>query len=150
MQNRKPSDQSMRLALNHGVGLTRAIRILGCLLIIAGAGCARHHTYIDPNGNVTTVGHQPFWGPSRVPNQTVVASDVATQVQGGKLVAQAPNQGQAIVGVVNPAIPEAVIVQNPGNGSTSEPSLSDTGPAGANAPPTQITGGIPQNSTIKR
>lgn len=130
----------------------RACPLLISIAIVSGQGCARHHTYIDPNGNVTTVGHQPFWGPSRVPNQSVIAADVSTQVQGGKVVSSGQTQGQAIVGgVVNPAIPEAMIVQNPGNPSSGgEPVLSNTGAANADAPATQISGGISKNPDSTR
>lgn len=130
------------------VPLSRVCPLLISVTIVLGQGCARHHTYIDPNGNVTTVGHQPFWGPSHVQNQSVITADVSTQVQGGKIVSSGQTQGQAIVGgVVNPAIPEAIIVQNPGNPSASgEPILSNTGAANADAPATQISGGISKNS----
>lgn len=125
-----------------------------CLFTVTLVGCARHHTYIDSNGNVTTVGHQPFWGPSKVNQDTVVMSNLPTQVQGGKVIS-APVQSQNTLvagGVSNSTIPEAVVVQHPGNlgvPSPGEPGLSDTGVA-SGAPATQVSGGISSANTPNR
>jgi hypothetical protein len=127
-------------------GAARICFIAVCTLVFA--GCARHHSYIDPNGNVITVGHQPIWGPKQVQQESVIVSQIPTHVEGAKVVATAPAaNANTVVGVVNPAIPEAVIVNaQPSKGA--EPGLTVTGAgsatnsAAADAPPTQISGGI--------
>lgn len=143
--NRNLNRQNLRLS---------GFCLLASLLIFS-PGCAKNHSYIDPNGNVVTVGHQPFWGPKQVHQQAVVVSPIPTHVDGAKIVASAPSSNSnTVVGVVNPAIPEAVVVnqQAPVAGS-SEPGLTVTGAnatsnaAPADAPPTQISGGINRSAT---
>ena len=116
---------------------------LAIFLIFAGiSGCAKNHYYIEPNGQVTTVGHQPFWGPTRVNPDPVHLTEVPTTIAGAKVVSSAHSSGSATVGVVNPAIPEAVVVQQPVNaGSTAEPGLVSSG-ASSDAPATQVSGGV--------
>lgn len=150
---RKKSNQPVKLNRTR-----RNLRLTGfCLLaslLIFSPGCAKNHSYIDPNGNVVTVGHQPFWGPKQVQQQAVVVSQIPTHVDGAKIVASTPSaNSNTVVGVVNPAIPEAIVVNQPTPASGgSEPGLSVTGAgtssnvAPADAPPTQISGGIPRSA----
>ena len=123
-------------------------------ILLSSPGCAKNHSYIDPNGNVVTVGHQPFWGPKQVQNPSVVVSPIPTHVDGAKIVATPPSSNSnTVVGVVNPAIPEAVVVNQPTPAAGgSEPGLTVTGTgattnaAPADAPPTQISGGITRSA----
>ena len=62
---------------------------LAIFLIFAGVtGCAKNHYYIEPNGQVTTVGHQPFWGPTRVNPDPVHLTEVPTTIAGATVVRQ--------------------------------------------------------------
>ncbi|MBI1324703.1 hypothetical protein GC170_16165 [bacterium] len=103
-------------------------------------GCAKNHYYIEPNGQVTSVSHQPFFGLKKNSPETVQMAAVPTEVQGAKVITVAPSAPvqSAQVGVVNPAIPEAVVVQPPANqGVLGEPPLINGGSNG-----TQVSGGI--------
>lgn len=123
---------------------SRPVLLQICLMIafIASSGCARNHYYIEPNGQVTSVGHQPFWGPTRGTPAAVQMAEVPTTIAGGKVVASAPTANSATVGVVNPAIPEAIVVQQPANaGSVSEPGLV-TSSGSEDTPATSVSGGV--------
>lgn len=128
-----PTIKSNRLmALRHVVVLG-----LGCQSF---TGCAKNHYYIEPNGQVTSVSHQPFFGLKKGTPETVQMAAVPTEVQGAKVITVAPAAPvqSAQVGVVNPAIPEAVVVQPPANqGVLGEPPLMNGGTTG-----TQLSGGI--------
>lgn len=123
---------------------SRPVLLQSCLLIsfFAASGCARNHYYIEPNGQVTSVGHQPFWGPTRGNPAPVQMAEVPTTIAGAKVVASAPASNSATVGVVNPAIPEAIVVQQPANaGSVSEPGLV-TSNGSDDVPATSVSGGV--------
>lgn len=113
-----------------------------CLAFAAASGCAKNHYYIEPNGQVTSVSHQPFFGLRKHSPEAVQMAAVPTEVQGGKVISVAPaNPGMsAQVGVVNPAIPEAVVVQPPANqGVIQEPPLVN---GSLDSSGTQVSGGI--------
>jgi len=133
--NTAPKHESNRFsAIRHAV-------ILG-LVCHGSFGCAKNHYYIEPNGQVTSVSHQPFFGLKKNAPDTVQMAAAPTQVQGAKVITVSPAAPvqSAQVGVVNPAIPEAVVVQPPANqGVIAEPPLVN-GAQGANG--TQISGGI--------
>lgn len=110
------------------------------------AGCARNHYYVEPNGQITTVSHNPFWGPQKGTQQVVQVAEIPTTVAGAKVVS-APQQQIVTSGggstVVNPAIPEAVVVHQPSNGgSSAEPGLVNTGEGSTASTGTQVSGGI--------
>ena len=109
---------------------SRPVLLQICLMIafIASSGCARNHYYIEPNGQVTSVGHQPFWGPTRGNPAAVQMAEVPTTIAGGKVVASAPTANSATVGVVNP-------------GSVSEPGLV-TSSGSEDTPATSVSGGV--------
>lgn len=109
-------------------------------------GCARNHYYVEPNGQVTTVSHNPFWGPKKGTQQAVQVAEIPTTVAGAKVIS-APQQQIVTSGggatVVNPAIPEAVVVHQPTNGgSSAEPGLINTGESSTASTGTQVSGGI--------
>lgn len=117
-----------------------------CMLVIGSSfsclGCARNHTYIEPNGQVTTVSRDPLFGLRKHSPDTVQMAAVPTEVQGAKVVTVTPAPAGQVsqIGVVNPAIPEAVVVQPPAaRGTVAEPPLIN-GATGANG--TQVSGGI--------
>lgn len=119
---------------------------LSCMLLASLStsffGCARNHTYIEPNGQVTTVSRDPLFGLRKQSPETVQMAAVPTEVQGAKVVtiSPAPAGQSSQIGVVNPAIPEAVVVQPPASrGAVSEPPLIN-GAAATNG--TQVSGGI--------
>lgn len=124
------------------LAVSRAIRFAFAASILASGGCARNHYYIDPNGQVTTVGHNPIWGRTKVTPETVQVTEVPTTVAGAKIVSKPSSQTAIAGGVVNPAIPEAVVVQQPaGAANAAEPGLLNTGDE-SGASSTQISGGI--------
>jgi|LakMenE01Jun11ns_1017448.scaffolds.fasta_scaffold9725599_1 hypothetical protein len=123
---------------------SRPFLLQSCLLIafVATSGCARNHYYIEPNGQVTSVGHQPFWGPTRGTATPVQMAEVPTTIAGAKVVSSAPTANSATVGVVNPAIPEAIVVQQPANaGAAAEPGLI-TSSGSDDVPATSVSGGV--------
>lgn len=121
---------------------SHVIRFAFAVSLLASGGCARNHYYIEPNGQVTTVGHNPIWGRSKVAPETVQMTEVPTTVAGAKIVSKPPSQTAIAGGVVNPAIPEAVVVQQPaGAANAAEPGLLNTGD-GSETSSTQISGGI--------
>jgi hypothetical protein len=112
------------------------------IAFVATSGCARNHYYIEPNGQVTSVGHQPFWGPTRGTATPVQMAEVPTTIAGAKVVSSAPTANSATVGVVNPAIPEAIVVQQPANaGAAAEPGLI-TSSGSDDVPATSVSGGV--------
>jgi hypothetical protein len=114
---------------------------LALCVSLGGFGCAKNHYYIEPNGQVTTVSHQPFFGIKKQSAQTAQIVEFPTQVQGAKIIASTPATQSAQVGVVNPGIPEAVVVQQPANaGTVSEPGL--IAPNVSDNSGIQISGGI--------
>ncbi len=136
----RPRLQSNRTST--GFGHTTA----SCILLAAAAagsfGCAKNHYYIEPNGQVTTVSRDPIFGLKKQSPAAVQVVAAPTEVQGAKVITTTPAPGvqSAQIGVVNPAIPEAVVVQPPAaQGVVNEPPLID-GTAGANG--TQVSGGI--------
>ena len=128
--------------------LTHRLPLRAALLLWLGlsAGCARNHYYVEPNGQVTSVSHNPLWGPKKGSPQAVVVAEIPTTVAGAKVIQSPHNQmATSVAGstVVNPAIPEAVVVQQPANGgSTAEPGLVNTGEGSTASTGTQVSGGI--------
>jgi hypothetical protein len=127
---------------SNGFGHMTATCMLMAVAAAGSFGCAKNHYYVEPNGQVTTVSRDPFFGIRKQSPETAQVVTFPTEVQGAKVIATTPAPGvqSAQIGVVNPAIPEAVVVQPPAaQGMVNEPPLLD-GTAGANG--TQISGGI--------
>lgn len=129
-----------RQGSDHSLAYRRAASI--GLAMVAFAGCAKNHYFVEPNGQVTAVSHQPLFGLKKHTPEAVQMTAVPTEVHGAKIITVNPPPTVQSVqsGVVNPAIPEAVVVQPPVNqGLPAEPPLVN-GDAGTNG--TQVSGGI--------